>query len=193
MPKRRVKQVIWEVESERLAVTPAMNRRIQKSRLLRATSSLSALKEAKAEEDVFYVLAPAAFGAYDLGSFDEADVIARRMLEIAPSFQDSWNYGNTMFCAHTVLGLLAVRRGDLDQAIQALYASAENPGSPQLASFGPTMRLAKELVELGKREEVILFLRQCLTFWKMGEVWVEVWEKKIRRGSVPNFLMNLHT
>ena len=55
------------------------------------------------------------------------------------------------------------------------------------------MRLAKELVELGKTEEVIAFLHQCLAFWKMGNPWVEVWEKKIRRGLVPNFFMNLHT
>jgi len=193
MPKRRVKQVSWEIESERLPVTAAMKRRTNKRRLVNAAASLSELDTAATLEEAFYALAPAAFGAYDLGKFAEAEAIARRALKVSPSFEDDWNHGNAMFAGHTVLGLLALRRGDVEQAVNELRASAENKGSPQLASFGPTMRLAKELVELGKKDEVIAFLHQCLTFWKMGHTWVEVWEKKIRRGAVPNFLMNLHT
>ncbi len=192
MPKRRVKKVSWEIESERISVTSAMKRRTEKLRLLRAATSLSELEKATTQEEVFYAIAQAAFGAYDLERFVQAETIAQRALEVAQSFQEDWNYGNAMFAGHTVRGLLALRRGDVEQAVQALQASAENAGSPQLASFGPTMRLAKQLLELGKKEEVIAFLHQCLSFWTMGNTWVEVWEKKIRRGKVPNFLMNLH-
>lgn len=169
-----------------------MKRRTEKLRLLRAATSLSELEKATTEQEVFYAIAQAAFGAYDLERFLQAETIAQRALEVAQSFQEDWNYGNAMFAGHTVRGLLALRRGDVEQAVQALQASAENAGSPQLASFGPTMRLAKQLLELGKKEEVIAFLHQCLSFWTMGNTWVEVWEKKIRRGKVPNFLMNLH-
>jgi tetratricopeptide (TPR) repeat protein len=193
MPKRRVKQVSWEIESERLPITAAMKRRWEKLGLVRAAASLSELEAATTQEEVFYAVAQAAFGAYDLKMFVEAEAIAQRALDISPSFEDNWNYGNAMFAGHTVLGLLALRRRDVEQAVHRLQASAENSGSPQLASFGPTMRLAKELVELGKRDEVIAFLHRCLAFWKMGNTWVEVWEKKIKRGAVPNFFMNLHT
>ena len=113
--------------------------------------------------------------------------------QLASLFEENWNAGNALFAGHTVLGLLALRRGDVELAIQELRTSAKNRDSPQLRSFGPTMRLAKELLELGKTEEVIAFLHHCLAFWKMGSLWVEVWEKKIRRGLVPNFFMSLHT
>lgn len=193
MPKRRVKRVSWEIESERLSVSPSMKRRMSKLRLAGATASLTEFEEAKTQEEAFYAIAGAAFGAYDLGRFSEAEAIALRAIELSSAFEDSWNSGNALFAGHTVLGLLALRRSDVEQAIHELLASAENRGSPQLGSFGPTMRLAKELAALGRSEEVIAFLHRSLGFWKMGTVWVEVWEKKLRRGVVPNFLMNLHT
>ena len=193
MPKRRVKRVRWEVESERLLITPSMQRRMRKARLVRATDSLSEWEKAATQEEAFYAVAAAAFAAYDLEKFAEAEAIAHRANQLAPLFEENWNVGNVLFAGHTVLGLLALRRGDVELAIQELHTSAKNGGSPQLGSFGPTMRLAKELVELGRTEEVIAFLHQCLAFWKTGNPWVEVWEKKIRRGLVPNFFMNLHT
>lgn len=193
MPKRRVKRVSWEVESERLLITPSMQRRMTKARLVRATDSFSEWERATTQQEAFYAVAAAAFGAYDLENFSEAEAIAHRAIQLASLFVENWNAGNALFAGHTVLGLLALRRGDVELAIQELHTSAKNRGSPQLGSFGPTMRLAKELVELGKTEEVIAFLNQCLAFWKLGGPWVEVWEKKIRRGLVPNFFMSLHT
>ena len=193
MPKRRVKRVSWEIESEGLSVTPSMDRRMKKARVARAASSLAVWEEAATEGEIFYAAAGAAFGTFDLARFSEAEAIAHKAIQVAPSFEDNWNVGNVIFAGHTVLGLLALRRGDVEQAVQELHASAKNEGSPQLGSFGPTMRLAKELLMQGRSEEVIAFLHQCLAFWKMGSAWVEVWEKKIRRGLVPNFFMNLHT
>lgn len=192
MPKRLAKRVSWEIESERLSITPSMERRIRKARLVKAAASLTDWEQATHQEQTFYAVADAAFGAYDLEKFPEAEAIAQKAMELASSFKGNWNAGNALFAGRTVLGLLALRRGDVEQAIQELYASANNPGSPQLGSFGPSMRLAKELLKVGKTQEVIVFLHQCLAFWKMGNPWVEVWEKKIRRGRVPNFLMNLH-
>lgn len=193
MPKRRVKRVSWEIESERLSVSPSMARRLNKARLAGAEASLAEFEEAKTQEEVFYAIVGAAFGAYDLGKFSEAEAIALKAIELSSTLQDNWNSGNALFAGHTVLGLLALRRNDVEQAIDELRASAENKGSPQLGSFGPTMRLAKELAALGRTEEVVAFLHKCLDFWKMGSARVEVWEKKLRRGVVPNFLMNLHT
>ena len=193
MPKRKVKELKWEIESERLSISPSMQRRMKKDRLVRAAKALSELEQASTQQEVFYAVAHAAFGAYDLEMFSEAEAIAQRAIHLAPSFEDDWNFGNAVFAGHTVLGLLALRRGDIENAIDELRASADQRGSPQLDSFGPTMRLAKALLELGKAEEVIAFLHQCLSFWKMGSDWVQVWEKKIRRGAMPNFLMNLHT
>lgn len=193
MPKRRVKRVGWEVESERLLMKPSMERRMRKARLARAAGSLSEWESATSQEEAFYAIADAALAAYDMEKFSDAEAIAQKALELAPLFGKNWNVGNALFAGHTVLGLLALRRGDVEQAIQELHESAKNPGSPQLGSFGPTMRLAKELLKRGETEAVIAFLHQCLAFWTMGHAWVAVWEKKIRRGLIPHFMMNLHT
>jgi hypothetical protein len=192
MPKRQVKRVGWEVESECLSMTPAMERRMQKFRLSRAAASLAALENAGTGEEIFHAVANAAFGAYDLERFAEAEAFARKALLVAASFEGNWNQGNVTFTGHTVLGLLALRRGDVEQAVHELHESTRTKGSPQLASFGPTMRLAKELAKRGRTEEVMVFLRHCLAFWTSGNAWVEVWEKKMRHGAVPNFLMNLY-
>lgn len=192
MPKRRVKQVSWAVESERAPEKQNFWRRLEKGRLKSSELALVRMSKAVTEEEVFYAVAGAAYGAFDLQRYSEARELANKAIEISPSFQDNWNYGNATFAGHTVLGLLALREGNIEQAVAELQQSATTTGSPQLASFGPTMRLAKELLIQGRTEEVIAFLHHCLTFWKMGSEWVAVWEKKIKRGAIPNFLMNLY-
>jgi len=139
------------------------------------SKSFSKWENATSQEEAFYAVAAAAFAAYDLGHLSEAEDIAHRAIQLASLFEGNWNVGNALFAGNTVLGLLALRRGDVELAIQALHTSAKNPSSPQLGSVGPTMRLAKELVDLGKREEVIALLHQCLAFWEIGAPWVEVW------------------
>lgn len=92
--------------------------------------------------------------------------------------------------AHTVLGLLAVRQDELLLGIQELKASGETSGSPQLGSFGPSMQLAKELLKHGEFGSVLSYFQQCRVFWKMGGAWLDIWERKVRAGSVPNFVMH---
>jgi hypothetical protein len=124
--------------------------------------------------------------AFNLNKYPEAGELARRTLKIAESFKDDWNYGNAIHYGHTVLGLLALRNGEVQLAVTELRESGNTLGSPQLGSFGPTMRLAKELLEHGRSQDVLEFLLQCQSFWKSGGRWLSIWEKKITRGVVPN-------
>jgi tetratricopeptide (TPR) repeat protein len=112
--------------------------------------------------------------------------LAEKALLLAPQFRQNWNYGNAIHLGHTVLGLLALRQGDIDLAIDELRKSGDTPGSPQLNSFGPTMQLAKELVQLGQTASALEYLEQCRRFWKSGATWLDLWEAKIRSGQVPN-------
>lgn len=80
MPKRRVKRISWEVESERLVVTPAMERRIDKAVMRGAHKALAHLADASSEEDFFCALPRAASAAFHLGRFDDAERFARRCI-----------------------------------------------------------------------------------------------------------------
>jgi hypothetical protein len=192
MPKRRVKQISWEVMSESMKVTPAMERRIWKGVLISSEKSLLELSQMVTDEKIFYALPRASISAYNLSRYSEAAELAHRAITSAESFKTNWNFSNALHSGHTVLGLLALRDGQIPKAISELHASANVSGSPQLGSFGPSMRLAKGLLEKSEIAQVLVYLEACKNFWEMGHSWITVWEKKISRGAVPNFYMNLY-
>jgi hypothetical protein len=90
-----------------------------------------------------------------------------------------------------VLGVIALRRGDMLQAKQYLAASGKTKGSPQLDSFGPNMSLAKALLEKGERDAVLDYFEACRTFWKMGAKQLDAWSATVRGGGIPSFGANL--
>jgi hypothetical protein len=192
MARKRSRTRDWETESENMVVTLAMKRRIWKRVLTSSDKALAEFAKADTDDQSFDKISGAAMGAFNLKMYPEAEELARRALGMAESFRDDWNYGNATHLGHTVLGLLALRNGEVQQAIAELSESGNTAGSPQLGSFGPTMRLAKELLVQGRSQEVIEFMHQCSKFWPMGERWLSIWEKKIARGAIPNFFMNLY-
>jgi hypothetical protein len=192
MPKRVVRRVPWEIESERLVIAPAMERRIKKGVIKRSVETLAGFSRVEDEYDTFCALPVAAFAAFNLGLDREAADLALRAIAASASFEQDWNYGNALHAGHTVLGLLALKAGDAEKALEHLQPSANVRGSPQLKSFGPSMQLAKELLMDGKSEAVLAFFDQCRQFWKLGGLWLDVWTDKVKRGLVPNFFMNLH-
>jgi hypothetical protein len=90
-----------------------------------------------------------------------------------------------------VLGRLALRSGDREQAKRHLLEAGKTTGSPTLCSFGPNMMLAKELLEHGEREAVIQYLRLCGNFWYTNNHQTEQWIQEIEQGGVPDFGANL--
>ncbi len=145
---------------------------------------------AVSDADAFTHLPAASAAAFHLGRFADAKAFAERALALASVFEKDWNYGNALHLGHTVLGLLALHDGDQSSALRELRASGQAPGSPQLNTFGPTMHLARELLKLGHVEPALAYLEQCRTFWKNGGVWIDLWQRKIREGGVPNFFKN---
>lgn len=187
MPRRCVKRVPWETESERLVITPSMERRIKKGVIQRSIKKLCEFSLLEDDEDIFYDLASAAFAAFNLGRDHQAADLARRSIDAAASFEQNWNHSNALNGGHTVLGLLALKDGNTAKAIEELYASGDVCGSPQLSSFGPSMQLARELLFCGKTVEVLEFFSRCRQFWTFGEIWLDVWTQKIELGRIPNF------
>ena len=139
----------------------------------------------------FYMLEELAKHELEAGRLDKADALATELLDLAPSNKDDWNYGNAIHHGHMVRGLVALARGNVEEAKRRLLASGETPGSPQLNSFGPSMALAEALLERGEPAVVLQFLERCGRFWKLDHNALVRWRTQIRRNRMPDFLPNV--
>ena len=181
-----------EAKPEEAPFTPEMGASLRQIAVAHAPAKLAQLAAAVGDADAFAHLPAAAAAAFHLGKFTEAQQYAERALDLAPAFAKSWNYGNAIHVAHTVLGLIAVEYRDYVAAIEELHEAGATPGSPQLKTFGPTMHLARELLKAGQVEPVLLYLEQCRVFWEEGGPWLDLWSRKILDGHVPNFFQHSH-
>ncbi len=130
-------------------------------------------------------LAKAAFIAQ---RFDQAAKYAEDMLENNPA---GWNHGNNIYAAHSVLGQLALRLGDVKQAKLHLLKSGQTPGSPQLGSFGPDMALAQALLLKGECSVVLAFLKLCAVFWRDRSSHLEGWIADLENERMPDLSSNI--
>ena len=126
-------------------------------------------------------------------NLDTARRYAHELLREARFYKLDWNYGNAVHKGHTVLGLIALRQGDVGGAMHHLDQAGKTPGSAQLDTFGPNMRLAKELLEIGETQAVLEYFSACSDFWDETccQGLLDHWADAVRRGSVPNFGANL--
>lgn len=108
--------------------------------------------------------------AQDLARHDDADAI---------------HHGNL------ILGRLALKNGNVEEAKDRLLAAGKTPGSPVLASFGPNMTLARELLLKGEHEVVLQYFDECEKFWKMGGNKLTEWRQAVRQERIPDFAGNL--
>ena len=99
--------------------------------------------------------------------------------------------GQSTFDCNMVLGQVALRNGNVAEAAQYLTASGKSSGSPALNSFGPSMSLAKELLEKGQSDTVLEFFTLCKAFWVDHAKLLDTWSETVHKGGVPNFGANL--
>jgi len=157
------------------------------------------------------VLADVAKLAVKASALDDAESYAIELLNSASDPKD-WNYGNAIFFGNMVLGQVALRRGNLEDARSLLLSSGSTPGSPQLNSFGPNMSLAKDLLsgvagadlasgaDVPRRrvtssdiqQTVLEFFDLCQVFWPTGGDLLQQWSQQVRVGVVPDFGANLY-
>jgi beta-lactamase regulating signal transducer with metallopeptidase domain len=162
-----------------------------KENLSLANEALNSFENAQAEtkvenrSDLLPNMAKAALAA---GQLAKAADYANQMLSISSS---GWNKGNLIYFGNFTFGMLAVKKGDLDAAEKYLLAAGDTPGSPQLNSFGPNMSLAKELLDLGRRDSVLAFLKKCSKFWTITNSPCGRWIQEMEEGKTPDFPMNL--
>ena len=139
----------------------------------------------------FLGLRSAAEQALDGGNSGRAVQLARELLAAADGYASDWYYGNAVHHAHIVLGRAALRAGDRPTARTELIEAGRTPGSPQLDTFGPNMRLARELVDLDERDIVLAYMDLCRVFWQSGQDRLARWSADIALGRTPDFGPNL--
>ena len=135
------------------------------------------------EKDLYHRLGKVAEAALRAHHPDQARQLALQWIETCQK-QRSWNTGNAIHDGHQILGLVALDQGDLVTAVAELAAAGTSTGSPQLNSFGPDFRLARALLERGRRTEVATYLRQVSTFWKNPKL--DAWITDLERGANPD-------
>ncbi len=138
------------------------------------------------------VLGDAAKAAVEAGELKKAEKFANELLEIASRHTGEEKYGPAVHDGNMILGRLALRQGNIQEAKAYLIKAGHTLGGGTLTSFGPNMSLAKELLERGERESVIEYLELCKTFWSYPRNPLEPWIQTIKAGRMPEFGPNLN-
>lgn len=123
-----------------------------------AFDELEKLCQGPDSEDLLYEMSNLPSRAFDANDFKKAAKYANRVVELCEKYRDNWHYGNAWNKAHTVLGRIALKNGDLERAKNHLDLSSINIATPQTTSFGPSLDLAKDLAKANEKAAVIQYL-----------------------------------
>lgn len=125
------------------------------------------------------------------GQTDRARTYARRYHKRALNRKNnSWKpHQDPLHFSYLLLGRVALKEGEVEQACTYLMKAADVSPSPSLQSFGPGMSLAYELLKNGENDTVIEYLDEVNTYWKEHDR-IERWKEQIRRGEMPKFGYN---
>ncbi len=115
------------------------------------------------------------------------DTVYGRLLVASAIDPHHFNTANRIHQGNLLIGKSALRAGRPDEARTYLMAAGRTPGSPQLNSYGPSMALAREMLEVGERDTVLQYLALCRRFWKSDEGSLERWSAMIKDGRSPDF------
>ena len=116
--------------------------------------AMERLAAAQTPEQKFFALGPAAKESFEAGKVEDAQKYAQDLMVLLPDFKDSTDYGGAMSDANIVLGRVALKKGQVEEAKRYLLAAGRSPTSPYLANYGPNMGLAKDLLEKGLTVEI---------------------------------------
>ncbi len=126
--------------------------------------------------------------AFDADDYDAAQKYAMQALDLVPYQSEQVIQGvavgpEAIHDANDVLGRIALRRGNLQQAEDFLLEAAATPGGGLLNHSGPRMLLAQELLDRGERDVVIEYLQKVKAFWGSGAKSIDGWISAIRSGK----------
>ena len=128
--------------------------------------------------------------AFAVGDYDRARRCALALLQVSQGQEVGAVNPDRDATANLILGRLALHDGDMAQAERRLLILGRVPGSPVRDTFGPNMRLAKDLLAAGRRDTVLAYLDECSSFWKTPQL--AEWHSDVVQGRTPHFGANLY-
>ncbi len=152
-----------------------------------AQKPLKIVKKNSAKTERFYDLTHNLMKTFDAGKMEEVKEMISELKSMTPSFSDNWNYGNAIHKVNIVQGRIALKEDKIEEAKSFLVAAGKAPSSPQLSTFGPNMKLAKDLLLKEEKAAVIEYLDLCKAFWMSEEGRVAEWKKAIEENRIPQF------
>jgi hypothetical protein len=164
--------------------------------LLQAVKEASKFSKSDLSKEKISALNQAMMASYAASHMKEASQYAQELLELvgkkdfAQTPGDAAIQSDSVHTGNRILGLIAVKNGDIHLADSYLLASAKVSGSPVLGSFGPNMMLAQELLLAGEKQTVLEYLTLCEKFWKNDAL--QTWKHDIETNKTPNFGANLY-
>lgn len=128
--------------------------------------------------------------AFAAGDYDRAKRCALTLLHVSQGQEVGAADPDRDATANLILGRLALHDGDTAQAARRLLILGRVPGSPVRDTYGPNMRLAKDLLTAGRRDTVLTYLDECSRFWKVPQL--TEWRSDVAQGRTPHFGTNLY-
>ena len=128
--------------------------------------------------------------AYAVSEGTRAERYANQVLEAAQTGVFWWT-GDAIHPGNIVLGRLALRRPEVEAAKRYLLAAAKTPGRGTLASLGPNVAPARDLLGRGESATVLLYLEECGQFWTGNRGKLPEWIALVKAGLKPDFGRNL--
>jgi hypothetical protein len=147
------------------------------------------------DDERWSLLSQVAQAAFDSGLQEKARHHAEELISGGQGQESAWARGSAIHKGNLLLGRLALLEEDVDEAKSRLIAAVTPPDSNSYMFFvpgsGPSMALAKEIMEIGERDAVIKFLRMCSGGWERDGGRLSRWMSEIERGILPDFGANL--
>jgi hypothetical protein len=136
------------------------------------------------EADRFSVLHGAAYAGLRAHQDDRAEWFARELLGAASRHEGTWRYDDAVHHGNTVLGMVALRRGDVRAATDRLIASAQVGRDGSRGPLTLSLDLAGALLRANERDAVMQYLALCKKF--SSDPRLDQWIDDLKQGHVPN-------
>jgi tetratricopeptide (TPR) repeat protein len=107
-----------------------------------------------------YILPDLAQAYFNTGKMEQAAATAKDCLTVAQKDSDP-NRGSALHFGNIVLGRIALKNGDIEEAKRRLLAAGNTTSTPVLMSFGSNWDLAQELLAKGEQEPVLAYIDLC--------------------------------
>jgi tetratricopeptide (TPR) repeat protein len=137
-----------------------------------------------------YILRDLAKTAYEAEEIKKAKRFAEKMLD---SDIERWDIDRDINHGNDILGRIALGVGEIEKAKDHLIAAGSTRGAPPLGWFGPSMSLAKELLEAGEKDSVLQYLELCSRSWKRSRKKTKKWARAINKGKIPDLDASLYS